>query len=116
MDGVDATRRASFGLSVLVALGWYATVITAIFVGWSGVPAAPNRDCSAMFSCLTPQEEIGLMVILGGPILAGLLVSTLVVTGLLARLVPSSILTGTLSALGGVVVVAVAGAVWQGVR
>lgn len=116
MDDVDAPRRASFGLSLLVALGWYATVIAAVLVGWSGIPAAPNRDCSAVFSCLTPQEEIGLMVILGGPILAGLLFSTLVVTGLLARRVPSSILTGTLSALGSVVVAAVAGAVWRGVR
>jgi hypothetical protein len=116
MDDVDAPRRASFGLSLLVALGWYATVIAAVLVGRSGIPAAPKRDCSALFSCLTPQEEIALMVIVGWPILAALLFITLVVTGLLARRVPSSILAGTLSALGSVVVVAVAGAVWQGVR
>jgi hypothetical protein len=115
MDDVDAPRRASFGLSVLVALGWYVTVIAAVFVGWSGIPDAPSRDCSGLFSCLTAQQEINLVLILGGPILAGLLFSTLVVTGLLARRVPSSIVTGTLSALGSVVVVAVAGAVWQGV-
>ncbi|MGC1214633.1 MAG: hypothetical protein WA890_25670 [Micromonospora sp.] len=116
MDDVDAPPRASFGLSLLVALGWYATVIAALLVGRSGISAAPDRDCSAVFSCLTPQEEIGLMVIVGGPILAGLLFSTVVVTALLARRIPSSILTGTLSALGSVVVVAVASAVWQGVR
>ena len=69
-----------------------------------------------MFSCLTPQEEIGLLVLVGGPVLAGLLVCTLVVTGLLARLIPSPIVTGTLSVLGSVVVVAVIGAVWQGAR
>jgi hypothetical protein len=116
MDVVDAPRRASFGLSLLVALGWYATVISAVFVGRSGIPAAPRTDCSAMFSCLTPQEEIGLLVLVGGPVLAGLLVCTLVVTGLLARLIPSPIVTGTLSVLGSVVVVAVIGAVWQGAR
>ncbi|GAA3776562.1 hypothetical protein GCM10022225_75650 [Plantactinospora mayteni] len=116
MDDVAAPRRASFGLSLLVALGWYTTVLAAVFVGHAGIPATPNRDCAAVFSCMTPQEELGLLVILGGPILAGLLFSTLVVTGLLARRVPSSILTGTLSALGSVVVVAVAGAVWQGLR
>jgi len=70
-----------------------------------------------VFSCLTPLEEIGLLVVFfGGPVLAGLLFSTLVITGLLARRVPSSILTGILSALGSVVVVAVVGAVWHGVR
>jgi hypothetical protein len=116
MDGVDAPRRASFGLSLLVALGWYAIVIAAVLVGRSGIPAAPNRDCSEAFSCLTPQEEIGLMVIFGIPILGGLLLTTVVVTGLLVRRVPSSILTGTLSALGSVGVMAVANAVWQGVR
>jgi len=116
MDDVDAPRRASFWLSLLVALGWYVTIIAAVLVGGSGLPAAPDRDCSAVFSCQTLQEEFGLMVIFfGGPILAGLLFSTLVVTGLLARRVPSPILTGTLSTLGSVVVVA-AGVVWQGVR
>jgi len=115
MDKVDAPRRASFGWSLLVALGWYATVIAAAVVGWLGIPVAPNRDCSAMFSCLTRLEEIQLLVFLfGGPVLAGLL-STLVFTGLLARWVPSSILTGTLSTLGSVVVAVAGGAVWLGV-
>jgi len=36
MDHVDAPRRASFGSSLLVALGWYATGIAAVVVGWSG--------------------------------------------------------------------------------
>ncbi|MEV0155521.1 hypothetical protein AB0H57_17505 [Micromonospora sp. NPDC050686] len=69
-----------------------------------------------MFSCLTPQEQLGLMAIVGAPILAGLLVVTLVITGLLARRLPSSILAGTLAVLGSVAVVAVAGAAWQGAQ
>ncbi|MFV2088712.1 hypothetical protein [Micromonospora sp. LOL_021] len=116
MDVVDAPRRASFGLSLVVALGWYATVITAVLVGSSGIPAAPRTDCSAIFSCLTPQEEITLLVLLGSPVLTGLLVCTLAVTGLLARLISSPIVAGTLSALGSVVAVAVIGVVWQGAR
>jgi hypothetical protein len=115
MDAVDPPRRASYGLSLLVALAWYATVIAAVLLGRSGIPAAPNRDCSEAFNCLTPQEELALLVIFGAPILAGLLFTTLVVTGVLARRVPSSILAGTLSALGSVGVMAVVGAVWQGV-
>src|SRR5947208_2705554 len=113
MDVVDAPRRASFGLSFLVALGWYSTVIAAVLVGWSGIPQAPQRDCSVMFSCLTPLQQIFLLMIaVGGPVLAGVLFSALVLTGLLARRVPSPILAGTLAALGSVVVVAVVGAVW----
>ena len=69
-----------------------------------------------MFSCLTPQEEIGLLVLVGSPVLVGLLVCTLVVAGLLARLIPSPIVAGTLSVLGSVVVVAVVVVVWQGAR
>ncbi|WFE21965.1 hypothetical protein O7621_00830 [Solwaraspora sp. WMMD937] len=116
MDVVDAPRRAPYGRSLLVALGWYATVITAVVVGQSGIPAAPRTDCSVMFSCLTPQEEIGLLLLVGSPVLLGLLVCTLVVTGLLARLIPSPIVVGTLSVLGSVAVVAVVVAVWQGAR
>ncbi|MFC8848556.1 MULTISPECIES: hypothetical protein [unclassified Micromonospora] len=116
MDDVAAPRRASFGLSLLVACGWYATVIAAVFVGWSGVPARPKRDCAEVFDCLTPQEEFGLAMIFGAPILVGLLSTTAVVTGLLGRRIPSPILAGTLSVLVTVVVAAVAGAVWQGAR
>jgi hypothetical protein len=117
MDKVDAPRGASFGLSLLVALGWYATLTAAVLVGWSGIPAAPDRDCSAAFSCLTRLQTVGLLAIaLGGPVLMGLLSCTFVVTGLLARRLPSSILTGTLSVLGAVAIVAVVGAVWHGVR
>ena len=97
-------------------MGWYATVIAAVLVGWSGIPAAPNRDCSAIFSCLTPREEIVLILIFTAPIVGVLLCCTVVVTGLLVRRFSSSILTGTLSALGSVGVLAVVGAVWQGLR
>jgi hypothetical protein len=116
MDGVGESRRASFGLSLLVALGWYATVIAAVLVGRLGIPAAPDRDCSGFLSCPTPQEEIVILAIFGLPVLAGLVFSAVVVTGLLVRWIPSSILAGTLSALGSVAVVAVAIAVMHAVR
>ena len=117
MNNVNTSRGASFGRSLLVALGWYGSVIAAVVVGWSGIPAAPDRDCSTVLSCLTPLQAVGLgLMVFGVPVLAALLVSTLVVTRLLARRVPSPVLTGTLSALGSVVVLAAVGAVWQGVR
>ncbi|MBY8871348.1 hypothetical protein K7640_05765 [Micromonospora sp. PLK6-60] len=116
MDDVDGSHRASFRSSLLVALGWYATVIAAALLGTSGIPTAPDRDCSAMFSCLTAQEQLGLLALVGAPFLAGLLVITLALTGLLARRLPSSILAGTLSVLGSLAVAAVAGAAWQAAR
>ena len=116
MDGVNAPRLASFGLSLLVALGWYVTVTAAVFVGRWGIPAEPDRNCSVLFSCLTPQDEIILLVILGAPIFAGLLFSTLLVAGLLARWISSPIVAGTLSALVSVVAVAAAGILWHGAR
>ncbi|MEV0721082.1 hypothetical protein [Asanoa sp. NPDC050611] len=117
MDGSKAAARgASFGLSLLVALGWYATVIAAVVVGQSGIPAAPDRDCSAMFSCLAPQDGIVLILIVAAPVLAVLALCTVVVAALLTRVSRSPILVGTLSTVGGIAVVAVVGTVWQGVR
>ena len=113
MDDVDATDRASFGLSLLVALGWYATVAGAVVVGRSGIPPAPERDCSAFFSCLTPLEELALFAIVGAPLVAGLLLCTAAVTALLTRRVASSILAGSLSS---VIVTAMFVAAWRGVR
>lgn len=116
MAEMDATRRASYGWSLLVAVGWYACLVTAVLVGRSGIPTRPDRDCSVMFSCLTPLEEAGVLLILGAPIAAGVLICTLVATGLLARLVPSPILAGTLSALVSTFLVAVAGLLWRGAQ
>ncbi|MFF3852660.1 hypothetical protein [Micromonospora sp. NPDC002575] len=116
MDDVDPPRRGSFGSSLLVALGWYATVIAAVFVGRAGVPANPNRDCSAAFACLKPQEEFVVAAVLGAPVLAAMLLTTLAITAPLARRVPSPILAGTLSVSITVGLAVVAGGFWQAAR
>jgi len=113
MDDLAAPRRSSFGLSLLVALGWYATAVGAIVVGRSGVPAAPDRYCPGFFGCLTPLEQLALFAIVGAPLIAGLLAYTAAATALLARWIPSPILAGSLSALSGVLAVAMATAVWN---
>ncbi len=90
MKTVDPPRRASFGLNVLVALGWFVAAFAAVVVGRSGVPAEPDQNCSAVFSCMTPVEEAEFFVLFyGGPVLLGLLLVTAVVTALLGRRVPS---------------------------
>lgn len=115
MDDVETPpRRASFGLSLSVALGWYVTAIAVIYVWRSATPTTPDRDCSAAFSCLTPGEEVALLLIFGAPVLLGLLVSTLLATAVLVRRLSSPILTGTLSALASIALVGVVSALWQG--
>lgn len=89
MNDAEAPRRGSFGSSLLVAFGWYATLLAAIFVGRAGVPTNPNRDCSAAFDCLKPQEEFLLAAIIGAPVLAAMLLTTLAITAPLARRAPS---------------------------
>jgi hypothetical protein len=116
MDDVEPSRRASGGWSVLVALGWYATVVAAVLVGMSGVPAAPEQDCPMFLGCLTPLEGFVLVLIAGAPVVLGLLLVTVGIAGVLARRVPSAILAGTLAAPGSVAVVAAAAAVWSAVR
>ncbi|MEV5818459.1 hypothetical protein ABUL04_21390 [Micromonospora harpali] len=99
-----------------MALGWYATVFAAVFVGSAGVPANPNRDCSVIFACLTPQEGLALAAIVGAPVLTAMLLTTLAITVPLARRVPSPILAGTLSVSITVGLAVVAGGFWQAAR
>ncbi|KIR65645.1 hypothetical protein TK50_09780 [Micromonospora haikouensis] len=113
---MDPPRRGSFGSSLLVALGWYVTVFAAVFVGSAGVPTNPNQDCSVIFACLTPQEGFVLAAIVGAPVLAAMLLTTLAITALLARRVPSPALAGTLSVSITVGLAVVAGGFWQAAR
>ncbi|MEU3454691.1 hypothetical protein ABZ671_13955 [Micromonospora sp. NPDC006766] len=73
-------------------------------------PRAPAvRDCSRI--CL---DWITLTVYFGGLILAGSLVITMLTIGLLRRWIASSVLTGTVSALFGVIPGAAVGIVLFG--
>ncbi|GAA3456377.1 hypothetical protein GCM10018962_82110 [Dactylosporangium matsuzakiense] len=116
MDGDGAPKRASFGLSMLVALGWYVTVIAANYAGHSQIPTAPVRDCGEIFSCLSPAQELMLLLLFAGPLLAALLLCTAGLSLLFARLVPSSVLAGSAAAAGSVAVVVVGALVWGATR
>jgi hypothetical protein len=112
-----SSPNASYGQTLLVAFGWYASIVGALAVGTLSVPTEPVRDCSAIFSCMTPIE--GLIVVgvfVGAPVLAVLLMVAFLVTALVARRVPSAILAGTLSALISVSVIGVVAAACLGAK
>ncbi|WP_157408603.1 hypothetical protein [Actinoplanes sp. N902-109] len=101
-------RRAPYGLSVLVAVGWYATVLTAVVVGT--LQTSTERSCDDAPSwCFTPEQGIGIGLVVASPFLLVLVLCTLPVAALCTRLVSSAPLAGTLSAVvAGAVVAALA--------
>lgn len=112
-------RRASYGLSLLVALGWYVTVIAAIVVGELSIPERPRPadGCSMPFACMSRAEGLQFMaVVLGVPILGGLLIVSLLMIALVARKVASPIVAGTVCAAASVAVVMAAIAAYGGLR
>src|ERR1051325_2798170 len=103
MNEIVTRPRASYGPSMLVAAGWYATAVAAVIAGLSGDPVRPQEDCSAMFSCLSPVEALGIWMAVAGVWVFGvLLLATLGITALTARLTGSPIVAGTFAAFGGV--------------
>ncbi|MFC0503228.1 hypothetical protein [Micromonospora costi] len=115
MDRTGSGGR--YGRSLAVASGWYATAIAAVVVGTMSVPDPPPRDCSALFSCLTPAESLALAgLVWGAPVLAGMLVVTAVVNAVVVRRVASAVLAGTLSVAVTVAVAATAAGVYLGGR
>ncbi len=89
-----------------MAFGWYSTLLGGVVVGTLSVPAAPKRDCTAIFSCVSPFQGLIIAgIFFGAPVFVGLLISTLLITGPIARRVRSAILAGTLSAVASLCVV-----------
>jgi len=104
----EAVRRAPYGLSVLVALGWYATVLAAVIVG--ELQVAGGRSCENASSwCFTPGQGIVIGLVLASPFLLGLLVGALLLAVPIVRLMPSAPLAGTLTAAAAALLVAVVG-------
>jgi hypothetical protein len=117
MTDVVSRPRASFGSSVLVALGWYATVLAAVFVALDGIPEAPRTDCATFAGCMTPMQATGLaLAVVGLPVLIVVVAVTLAVTAGTVRLTGSSIVAGTLAAAGSAVVAAGIGAAFLAAR
>lgn len=89
--------RGRYGRSLLVAVGWYATLTAAVVVGTLSVPGQPEQDCSAVFSCLSPTERLLLAALWVVPALLGALIVTSIVNALVVRRITSAVLAGTLS-------------------
>jgi hypothetical protein len=95
-------------LSILVALGWYATVLAAVIVG--ELQVAGEDSCENATSwCFTPGQGIVIGLVLASPFLLGMLVVAFLLAIPIARLVPSAPLAGTLSAAAAALLVAVVG-------
>ncbi|HEU4422619.1 MAG TPA: hypothetical protein VFR67_08765 [Pilimelia sp.] len=106
-DAAGSSGRSSFGArygrSLLVAFGWYVTLVVATAVGMLSVPSAPQDDCSAMFACMSPVAGLVLVgIVYGAPVLTVLLVMTALLAGVSARSIRSAVLAGSLSAVAGI--------------
>lgn len=113
---MDQPAGGRYGPSLLVACGWYVTVVAGFVVGTLSVPYTPT-ECSGFGSCLSPGA--GLLIVgaaVGVPVGAALLAVTALVTVPVVRGVRSAILAGTLSAVVSVAVAAVAAVAYAGVR
>ena len=104
-----------YGASVLVGVGWFATVVAAFAVGEWSVPQRPVEpaDCTSFGCGLTLLDLLpAFLVLVGGPALLLLLA----VTAGVHRLRLPAALTGTLSALGTVAVAAAGIALYTAAR
>jgi hypothetical protein len=104
----ETVRRAPYGLSVLVALGWYAVVLAAVIVGEFQV-AGEHSCVNASSWCFTPGQGMAIGLVLASPFLLGMVVGAFLLAIPIARLVPSAPLAGTLSALAAALLVTLVG-------
>lgn len=109
--------RSRYGLSLLVACGWYGTVTAAMVVGTLSVPdGPPPTECPGFGTCLGPGAQATILALVLGMAGIVLLPLTALVTAPLARRVPSAVLAGTLAAAVSVSVAAAAVAAYAGTR
>lgn len=101
MDQRDSPR-APYGAVLLVALGWYVTLVAGVAVGLAGAPGSTCPPHAGGFSLcgVTPLEAFALVTLLYGvQVLVVVLGATLVVGAAVRFVAPgSSILAGTLTA------------------
>jgi hypothetical protein len=106
-------RRADYGLSFLVALGFYASVVGAFVVGAVSLPVAPQSEDCAGF-CFSPALTMVVFLVFAVPYAIGLLLLTLVILVPVVRLTRSPLLAGAVSggaglAITGMVVLSIVG-------
>ncbi|MDG6109809.1 hypothetical protein Daura_13920 [Dactylosporangium aurantiacum] len=105
--------RAPFGASMLVGIGWFATLVAALAVGEWSVPRQPDPECTSFGCGLTLLDLLPAFVVAAAPPLLAVL---LLVTAVVTRLRIPAALAGTLSAAGTVLVVVAGLALFQVAR
>jgi hypothetical protein len=96
------------GEAVLVALGWYVTVIGALLFGLQQTDTGHSCD-DAVSWCFTPSMVAGFGVVLAFPvILAGLVISALIVRPLAGSGLSAPVAGTAAAALSGVATVVLA--------
>jgi hypothetical protein len=111
-----SSPAASYGWTVLVAYGWFATVGATALVGFFLVPEPPHPDCSAIFSCLSPVQAMALWLAVALPAVVAAIVATALVAIPVSRLFRSPFLAGTLTVVCAALVVLAAVQAYRGVR
>ena len=97
----DDERGGRYGSTVLVALGWYVTLIAAALTGTHAVPRQPCDG--ATFGCGLGETLLTVGLVVGGVVV---LLPTLLIAGPLSRRLGSAPLAGTFTAFLSVGVVA----------
>jgi hypothetical protein len=118
MDELPA--RARYSASLLVAIGWFVTVVVSAILGNVTLPDKPRDptadECQAAFSCLSRAQTVEFGLLLSTPVLMGLLLVTMLLLIGLTRVFRSALLAGSAGAAGSM---AIAGCVlfaWLGSR
>jgi hypothetical protein len=109
-----AARWASYGWTVLVAIGWYVTVLAALVLGKAQVPGHGCANAPGL--CFEPLAGLIMLLVLASPFLLGMLVCALVLAIPINDMTSSPPLAGTLSAVSGILLAAAIAALILGVR
>ncbi|WP_033337871.1 hypothetical protein [Catenuloplanes japonicus] len=93
------TSRASYGETLLVSIGWYATVLAGLAAGDATTPDRPRGpdDCTTIGSCLSLLDLLPLLTVVAG---GGLLLLSLPVAAIARLVTRSAVVAGTLTAGG----------------
>ncbi|MFI5843252.1 hypothetical protein ACIA8K_26430 [Catenuloplanes sp. NPDC051500] len=84
---------------MLIAAGWFATVLAALYTGTATTPEPPRGpdDCTVFGSCITPADVLSFLVL---PVALGLLAICLPLAALARRMTASAVVAGTMTAGG----------------
>jgi hypothetical protein len=109
-----------FGGGLLVALGWYATLIAAAVVAGLGSPTRPStpQDCDVSFNCGSSSVRFAvvLAIVFGLPLLFTLTAVAMLMLAWLVRVLPSALVAGTIAAWSSLGILAGGVGLWAAAR